>query len=110
MSLMNNMEIRLDTLLDLMSDEEWAVIKLKMESKKAFRKVELVREKRQSATQFGDWLLLHSITPDVNENITICWSKRIDGELTYYTTLELYGIYISGEWDKNEEEDEDEDN
>jgi hypothetical protein len=107
---MNNMEIRLDTLLDLMSDEEWAVIKLKMESKKAFRKVELVREKRQSATQFGDWLLLHSITPDVNENITICWSKRIDGVLTYHTTLELYAIYISGEWDKNEDEDEDEDN
>ena len=96
---MNNMEIRLDFILELMSDEEWSELKFKMESKRAFRTKELISAKMKSAISFADWILEKNVTPGYDEKGNSCWVSRFADDYTYISSNDLYQIYITGEWD-----------
>jgi hypothetical protein len=89
----------LDILIDALSEQEWQELKNRADVKKAFSKAGIFRAKTESAVQFGDWILKHTVYPGQDENMNECWFTRFGDEITYYTTLELYSIYISGGWD-----------
>jgi len=92
----------LDILIDALSEQEWEELKHRAETKQAFKAADTLRAKRESAIYFGDWILKHEVTPGYDENMSECWITRFGDEITYYTTLELYNIYMSGEWDDDD--------
>lgn len=87
----------LDILIDALSEKDWQDLKFRAETKRAWQKTDLLRAKRESAIQFGDWILKHNVVSGYDDG-SACWVVP-DGTGTCYTTLELYNIYITGQWD-----------
>jgi hypothetical protein len=102
------MENTFDIIIQSMTDEEWQKLKLKVESMKAFQKVEAFKNKRDFAIGFGEWLLKHSLVASYDDEGSSCWVVP-DGKGDMYNTQELYNIYILGTWDDCDGCDEDED-
>jgi predicted choloylglycine hydrolase len=99
----------LDVLLESISDDDWRDIKLKVESKRAHQSASIFKAKRESAINFGDWLLKKNLVNGYDDEGSSCWVVP-DGKGNTYTTLEIYNIYITGQWEEDEnEEDENED-
>ena len=94
----------LDILIDALSEQEWQELKRRVESKHAFRSADILRAKRESAIQFGDWILKHNVVSGYDDDGSACWVVP-DGTGTCYTTLELYNIYITGRWDDEDMSD-----
>ena len=90
----------LDILIDALSEQEWEELKRRAEAKQAFKSADTLRAKRESAIQFGDWILKHNVLPSHYEDGYACWISKWMGEK--YTTLELYSIYVSGGWDDDD--------
>ena len=100
---MSKEKTTLDILIDALSDSDWAQLKLKAESRKAFQKIEVFETKRRSAIEFGDWILKHNVVNGYDGDGSSCWVVP-DGKGNTYTSLELYNIYLIGEWDQEDEE------
>jgi hypothetical protein len=103
------MERTIDIIIESMSDEEWEKISLKASANRAHRAAERYRDRRDSVIKFGDWILDHSVYPDYNNKNEPRWSTRFGNEYTYYTTEELFNIYIRGDWDIEEDDDTNDD-
>jgi hypothetical protein len=89
----------LNILIDAMTEEEWSQIKLKVETRIAFQRATSIRERQESAIKFGDWILKHSVTQTYVED-ALCWTAdHLPNE--NFTTLELYKIYVTGEWEED---------
>lgn len=88
-----------------MSDSEWESIKLKVESKRAHHSASIFKAKRESAINFGDWILKKNLVNGYDEDGSSCWVVP-DGKGNTYTTLEIYNIYITGQWEEDENEEE----
>ncbi len=95
----------LDILIDSLSEKEWQELKSRAEVKRAFMASDLLRARRESAIQFGDWILKHNVTDGYDMDGSSCWIVP-DGKGETYTTLELYVIYITGGWDDAEEQED----
>jgi len=96
----------LDILLESISDEEWRAIQLKVDSKRAHQSASIFKAKRESAIGFGDWILKKNLVNGCDEDGSSCWVFP-DGRGKTYTTLEIYNIYITGEWEEYDDlEDE----
>lgn len=96
----------LDLLLESISDDEWRSIQLKVESKRAHQSASIFKAKKESAIGFGDWILRKNLVNGYDEDGSACWIVP-DGKGKTYTTLEIYNIYITGEWEEYEDlEDE----
>ena len=91
----------LDILIDALSEQEWNELKRRAEAKQAFKTVDTFRARQESAIQFGDWILKKNVIPGYDEERSACWVVP-DGTGTCYTTLELYRIYVNGEWEDND--------
>ena len=97
------MENTLDIILESLIDQDWSKIKFNLESKRAFQKIEFVKEKRASIINFGDWILKHKLKIITNNEDVSFW---LDFEGNKYTTTEIYNIYLSGDLDIFEDDDE----
>ena len=93
----------LDILIDALSEQEWQELKNRADAKKAFNKADIFRAKRESAVQFGDWILKHNILPGYSWDGFACWVVA-DGEGKEYTSLELYNAYMNGEFDDEDDD------
>jgi len=103
------MKNTLDIIIDSLSDEEWNTLRLKVDAKKAFEKAKGYKAKRESAISFADWILEQNVAVGYDQNGSSCWVVA-DGEGNTYTSLELFNIYIRGDWDEYEDEDEETEN
>lgn len=92
----------LDMLLDALSEKEWTELKNRADVKKAFNKADIFRTKRESAIQFGDWILKHNVLPSYDEDGFACWVVA-DGAGKVYTSLELYNAYMNGDFEDDED-------
>lgn len=101
------MENIFDIISQGITNEEWQKLKLKVESTKAFQTAEVIRAKRESAINFGDWILKHNVVNGYDDEGSSCWVVP-NGQGETYTTLELHTIYITGQWDEGEDDDEQE--
>jgi hypothetical protein len=98
------MKNTLDIIIESMSEEEWAKLKLKVETKKAFDKTKIYSAKRNASIEFAEWILKHNINSGYNQNDVSCWiTPKGDYILT---SLELYNLYINGDLDIEDDEDE----
>lgn len=86
------------------TNEEWQKLKLKVESAKAFQASEVFKAKRESAINFGDWILKHDVVSGYDDEGFSCWVVP-NGKGEVYTTLELHTIYITGKWEEDDEDD-----
>ena len=93
----------LDILLESIGDEEWELIKNKVEIKRTHRHAENFRNRRESAITFGDWLLKHNLVNGYDQEGSSCWVVP-DGKENTYTTLEIYNIYLRGDWEDVEDD------
>lgn len=98
------MEKTFDALIESLTDSEWEKIKLKVETRRAHIAADRLRVKRESAIRFGDWILKHTVYPGQDENMSECWFTRFGEEITYYTSEELFNIYVRGDWDDLEDD------
>lgn len=94
----------LDVLIESISDDEWRSIQLKVEAKRAHQSASIFRAKKESAIGFGDWILKKNIVNGYDDDGSSCWVVP-DGKGNTYTTLEIYNIYITGQWEDFDEED-----
>lgn len=99
---MNN--TTLDILINALSEQEWVELKFRAESNKAWQKTDLIRNRRESAIKFGDWILKHNVVNGYDMDGSSCWVVP-DGKGNTYNSIELYNIYITREWDEINEED-----
>jgi hypothetical protein len=90
----------LNILIDALTEEEWSQIKLKVEARMAFQRAASIRERQESAIQFGDWILKHNVTQTYVEG-ALCWTIEHLPVPENFTTLELYKIYVTGEWEED---------
>lgn len=95
----------LDILLESISEEDWRAIVLKVDAQRAHQAAKILRSKRESAIGFGDWILKKNVGPGIDKNGSFCWVSTIQGVTDYYSSLELYNIYIRGDWDEDEDDD-----
>jgi hypothetical protein len=103
---MNNDKTTLDILIDALSEQEWTELKFRAETKKVWQKTDLSRARRESAIQFGDWILKHNVVNGYDMDGSSCWVVHDGKGNTYtYTSIELYNFYITGQWDEINEED-----
>ena len=98
-----NLDIRLEEFLDSIPDEKWNKVKLNLEAKKTHRVVQETIKRRKHAIDFAEWILLHKISP-VTEYST--WNVNKDENISSHTTEELYGIYLRGDLDDYDDEEE----
>lgn len=98
----------LDILIDALSEKDWHDLKFRAETKRAWQLSSVSHAKRESAIQFGDWILKHTVYSGYDEDMSECWVTRFGDETTYYTTSQLYDIYLRRQWDVtlNDELDE----
>ena len=94
----------IEILIDSLSDHDWAQIHLKADARRAFQKSEVIAAKKRSAIEFGDWILKHTVVNGYDMDGSSCWVVP-DGKGNTYTSIELYNIYVTGEWDEINEED-----
>lgn len=85
----------IDILLESLSDEQWAKIKLRADANRAHKAVETFKSNKNSAISFSEWILEHKVAIGVDNNGSSCWLDPYEEENTY-TSLELYNIYKSG--------------
>jgi hypothetical protein len=100
------MKNTLDIIIDSLSDEEWNELRLKVDAKKAFEKAKGYKAKRESAIGFADWILEQNVAAGYDQNGLPRWVVA-DGEGNTYTSLELFNIYIRGDWDEYDDEEDD---
>jgi hypothetical protein len=98
----------LDILLESISDEEWRAIQIKVETKRAHQSASIFRAKRESAIGFSDWILKKNVIQGIDKDGSFCWVSTIQGVTDYHSSLELYNIYIRGDWEEYPDEDENE--
>lgn len=105
------MEKTLDIIFESLTDEGWEKLKLKVESLKAFQAVKLAKAKRETAINFGDWIIKHDLKIRYDDKKPFCWAILDDeGRIAEaYNSNALYNIYLSGEWDEEEDDDDYED-
>lgn len=103
------MKNTLDIIIDSLSEEVWNELKLKVETKKVFERAKIYKAKRESAIIFADWILEQNVAVGYDQNGLPRWVVA-DGEGNTYTSLELFNIYIRGDWDEYEDEDEETEN
>jgi hypothetical protein len=96
---MNRKEI-LDLLIDSLGEDVISELRLRSDVKKAQHTTDIVIAKKKAAINFGEWLLLHEVKPGINDDLKSSWYIKNFDKYEYFTTSELYGKYISGEWDK----------
>lgn len=96
----------LNILIDALSDSDWEQLRLKADVRRAFQKAEVLRAKQQSAESFAEWILEHGVRPGFDDNMNPRWYTQFGDDYTYYTSAELYRIYITGEWEISEDEAE----
>lgn len=96
----------LNILIDALSDSDWEQLRLKADVRRAFQKAEVLRAKQQSAESFAEWILEHEVRPGFDDNMNPRWYIKFGDDYTYYTSVELYRIYITGEWEISEDEEE----
>jgi len=89
----------LNILIDALSDSDWEQLRLKADVRRAFQKAEVLRAKQQSAESFAEWILEHGVSPGFDDNMNPRWHVQSGDRYTYYTSAELYNIYITGEWE-----------
>ena len=97
-------------LLEYIPEEEWNKIKLKLESRAAFRKVEILSAKREATVEISDWILSKGLLPSYNEDGISCWVIP-DGSGKTLRSSDLHGEYIRdlmSDLDDLDDEDEDE--
>ena len=94
----------LEILIDALSDHDWAQLQLKASVRRAFQKAEVYKARKESAIEFGDWILKQNVTIGYDMDGISCWVVP-DGKGNTYTSIELYNIYVTGEWDEINEED-----
>jgi hypothetical protein len=97
-------------LLEYIPEEEWNKIKLKLESRAAFRKAEILSAKRKATVEISDWILSKGLLPSYNEDGVACWTIP-DGSGKTLKSSDLYGEYIRDlmdEIDYSDDEEEDE--
>jgi hypothetical protein len=92
----------LDILIDALSEKDWQELKFRAETKQAFKAANVFRARRESAVQFGDWILKHNILPSYDEDGFACWVVA-DGAGKIYTSLELYNAYLNGDFEDDED-------
>ena len=92
----------LDILIDALSEKEWQELKNRADAKKAFTKADIFRARRESAIQFGDWILKHNVLPSYDYDGFACWVVA-DGAGKLYTSLELYNAYLNGDFEDDED-------
>ena len=93
----------LDLLIEALSEKEWTELKNRADAKKAFAKADIFRAKRESAVQFGDWILKHNVLPSYDADGFACWVVA-DGMGKVYTSLELYNAHMNGEFDDEDDD------
>jgi hypothetical protein len=93
----------LDILIDALSEQEWQELKNRADVKKAVTKADIFSAKRESAIQFGDWILKHNVIPGYDEDGSCCWVVP-DGKGKVYTSLALFNIYQTGEWEMEDDD------
>jgi hypothetical protein len=98
------MKNTLDIIIDSLSDEEWNELRLKVDTKKTFERAKVYKAKRESAIGFADWILEQNVAVGYDQNGSSCWVVA-DGEGNTYNSLELFNIYIRGDWDEYEDEE-----
>ena len=98
-----NLDIRLEEFLDSIPDEKWNKVKLNLEAKKTHRVVQETIKRRKHAIDFAEWILSNKISP-VTEYST--WNVNKDENISSHTTEELYGIYLRGDLDDYDDEEE----
>jgi len=98
-----NLDIRLEEFLDSIPDEKWNKVKLNLEAKKTHRVVQETIKKRKHAIDFAEWILSYKISPVTEHSI---WNVNKDENISSHTTEELYGIYLRGNLDDYDEEEE----
>jgi hypothetical protein len=94
-------------LLEYIPEEEWNKIKLKLESRAAFRKAEILTAKRKATVEISDWILSKGLLPSYNEDGIACWVIP-DGSGKILRSSDLYGEYIRDLMSDLEEEDDEE--
>lgn len=95
----------IDILLESLSDEQWSKIKLRADSNRAHQAVERYNLKRDSAINFSEWILTSPVIRAHNKEGYPYWFNPDDQE-KIYTSTDLYNIYINGDWDEEEEDEE----
>lgn len=98
------MKNTLDIIAESLSDEEWEALRLKVETKRAFEKAKIYKTKRESAIKFSDWILKHNLVNGYDQEGLPCWVVP-NGEGNTYTSLELFNIYIRGDWEEYRDEE-----
>ena len=98
------MENTLDIIIESMTDAEWEKVKHKAETNRAHRAAKTFRDKRESAIKFGDWILKKNLVNGYDTDGSSCWVVP-DGKGNTYTTVEIYNIYLRGDWEEIEDDD-----
>ena len=94
-------------LLEYIPEEEWNKIKLKLESRAAFRKAEILSAKRKATVEISDWILSKGLLPSYNSDEIPCWTIP-DGSGKTLRSSDLHGEYIRDLMLDLDEDDEDE--
>ena len=99
-----SMENTLDIIIESMTDPEWEKLKLKVEANRTHRSIKSFSDKRESAIKFGDWILKKNLVNGYDSEGSSCWVVP-DGNGDSYTTVEIYNIYLRGDWEEAEDDD-----
>lgn len=92
----------LEILIDALSDQDWAQLQLKASARRAFQKAEVYKARKESAIEFGDWILNQNVVIGYDVEGTSCWVVP-DGKGNTYSTDELYAIWYTSEWEEIDE-------
>lgn len=98
----------LNKMLESLSDDEWSAVTLRINSKRALLKAETFKKMKLEAICFANWIIKHSIEPNIDADSDKCWIKRNENnedEIETFTSQELYTIYFLGEWDEISDEE-----
>lgn len=95
----------IEILIDALSDHDWAQLQLKAGARRAFQKAEVYKARRESAIEFGDWILKQNVTIGYDMDGISCWVVP-DGKGNTYSTDELYTIWYTDAWEEIDDEDE----
>ena len=102
------MEKSIIELLQYIPDEEWSRIKMKLDSKKALQKSEVLSAKRKSAVDMADWILSKGLLISTDDEGNSFWIIP-DGKGKCLSSSDLYGEYIRdlmSDLDEDDAEDE----
>ncbi len=104
------MERSIIEFLEYIPEEEWNKIKIKLESREAFRKAEILSAKRKATVEISDWILSKGLLPSYDDEGIPCWIIP-DGTGKILRSSDLHGEYmrdLMDEIDYSDEEDDEE--